>query len=618
MSDANGFHLWDDMDLFSKEIDLYYKGKSQKTSLLGRIFTFLYIAIYIAFFIYKLVRMHKRMDGTFYDTKSFNGEIPSIQISNDIFYTTIALIHPLTKLPYYDPSVYEINVIYYSLKKNASNMFEPIEYPKLLPIERCKISNFGSNFQSLFENKQVELSACVPSFNKLLRGHRTYDLYSYYEINFYPCVNSSENNFSCRSPEVIEKLLTQFGINFKMQDIELTPQNYENPIQYRVKELTLPASKYLLLNVYAYIQLVNIETDEDVIGFEGLGEIRKQRYLQYEDAQILIGMNSVNFTSENKNTLATISITLTENELTQTRTYPKLITVLGDVGGLMELIFSFLKILSALLTEGLYRKSLVNHLFAFDLNKNKILIKNQKLKNFNKSETIRIIKPNKIAKKPDINNIEKNSNKNLNDIVNYNENNIQSQSIVISKHKSVNKKIKKKKIKKNTTTLKNEDKTLSNSKSYKSGKLSILSKQQNNENEKYQDIYGDYINEKEHSKRNLVDANNIEIIKKNLNENLETEKDYDKFDEKDIIKKIKINKIGVCFSYYFFCRRREYVENILIEEGMKLIIEKLEIQNLFKKIYKDDITGEKDIKLVEMSEVCKSYLKHINDKLKKI
>ena len=78
MSDATGFHLWDDMDLFSKDIDLYYKGKSQKTSLLGRIFTFLYIAIYIAFFIYKLVRMHKRMDVTFYDTKSFNGEIPSI------------------------------------------------------------------------------------------------------------------------------------------------------------------------------------------------------------------------------------------------------------------------------------------------------------------------------------------------------------------------------------------------------------------------------------------------------------------------------------------------------------------------------------------------------------
>ena len=203
--------MWDDMDLFSKDIDLYYKGKSQKTSLLGRIFTFLYISIYIAFFIYKLVRMQKRMDVTFYDTTAFNGEIPSIQISNDIFYTTIALIHPSTKLPYYDPTVYELSVVYYSLEKK-NNTFVPVTFPESLPIERCKVSNFGSNFQSLFENKQVELSACVPTFNKLLRGHRTYDLYSYYEINFYPCVNTSANNFSCRSPEVLEKLLTQFGI----------------------------------------------------------------------------------------------------------------------------------------------------------------------------------------------------------------------------------------------------------------------------------------------------------------------------------------------------------------------------------------------------------------------
>ena len=69
-----------------------------------------------------------------------------------------------------------------------------------------------------------------------------------------------------------------------MQDIELTPQNYKTPIQYRIKELTLPASKNLLLSVYAYVQIVNIETDEDVLGFEGLGEIKKEKYLKYEES----------------------------------------------------------------------------------------------------------------------------------------------------------------------------------------------------------------------------------------------------------------------------------------------------------------------------------------------
>ena len=48
----------------------------------------------------------------------------------------------------------------------------------------------------------------------------------------------------------------------------------------------------------------------------------------------------------------------------------QLIDVLGDVGGLMEILFTFLNIISSLLTEILYDKSLVNDLFSFDIEKN--------------------------------------------------------------------------------------------------------------------------------------------------------------------------------------------------------------------------------------------------------
>ena len=49
---------------------------------------------------------------------------------------------------------------------------------------------------------------------------------------------------------------------------------------------------------------------------------------------------------------------------------------------------------------------------------------------------------------------------------------------------------------------------------------------------------------------------------------------------------------------------------------MKLIIEKLDILNLFKKIYKEDTIEEQKVKLIEMSEVCKSDLTYINNKTK--
>ena len=61
----------------------------------------------------------------------------------------------------------------------------------------------------------------------------------------------------------------------------------------------------------------------------------------------------------------TITIQLSSKVLTQKRTYAKLIDVLGDVGGLMEILYTVLNIISSLVTEVLYDKSLVNSLSLF-------------------------------------------------------------------------------------------------------------------------------------------------------------------------------------------------------------------------------------------------------------
>ena len=72
--------------MFGKEPELYYKGKSKKTSWIGRIFTIIFVFIYIGIIIYKLIRMFQRYDMTFYDTFLYEDKPPSIQLSNEIFY----------------------------------------------------------------------------------------------------------------------------------------------------------------------------------------------------------------------------------------------------------------------------------------------------------------------------------------------------------------------------------------------------------------------------------------------------------------------------------------------------------------------------------------------------
>ena len=219
---------------------------------------------------------------------------------------------------------------------------------------------------------------CPKVMDVMLQGHTTYDIYSYFYVGFYPCVNTTTKNI-CKPAEVIDKYLKTTYVSFKMQDIELTPQMYATPVQLRGKEVNSPASKNLFQNINAYFQIVELETDNDIVGFEGLNNIQKKKYLKYDGPIVLSRLND-NINYQEKQALCDVTVQLTEQVLTIKRTYTKLIEVLGDVGGLMELVFIFFKLISTLITDLLYEKSMVNNLFSFDLEKKKISIKVPKIK----------------------------------------------------------------------------------------------------------------------------------------------------------------------------------------------------------------------------------------------
>lgn len=58
-----------------------------------------------------------------------------------------------------------------------------------------------------------------------------------------------------------------------------------------------------------------------------------------------------------------VTIQLSAKVLTQIRKNTKLIEALGDVGGLMEVVWSLFNIISSVITDLLYDKALVNNLF---------------------------------------------------------------------------------------------------------------------------------------------------------------------------------------------------------------------------------------------------------------
>ena len=207
----------------------------------------------------------------------------------------------------------------------------------------------------------------------------------------------------------------------------------------------------------------------------------------------------------------------------------------------MEVILSVFKIVSLFSTNILYEKSLVNCLFEFDINSKNIIIHNKYHNKLTKNMNI----DKKISKRDEfkfdyniLNNdviMSSKNNLNSNKLKNYNDNNLE---------------------------------------------LNRLKRRKNNKNNLR--TMRKSINRKNYIKRNINNENDIKDIDiynfKNKN------------DERDstLINKIKINKC--CIYFCFLCvRKRKNMENILLDEGMRIIIEKLDIINIFKSLCRDDI-----------------------------
>ena len=271
-----------DIDLFGKEIELYYKGRNKRVSLTGIIFTVLYIIIIVSYSIFRIINLFKRTGGFYHDISQVNEKPPSMELNNEIFYLGICILHPETRKCFIDQSIYTINVTYTYAKKVEGLDFEwEWEQDKNLPTEECQLSKFGSNYQEIFKKRNLKGLNCLQNFSRLIEGSLNYDSYSFYYINIYPCVNTTENNNMCKSEEEIYYSL-RTNVIFIMQDIVLSPKNYNSPVKFIEKQLIFDLSLDNFVTIEAYWQKINIETDQDYWGFGITEKVEKQQHLKFE------------------------------------------------------------------------------------------------------------------------------------------------------------------------------------------------------------------------------------------------------------------------------------------------------------------------------------------------
>ena len=605
MRELTCFQLFKELDLFGKEPDLYYKGKQRKTTWMGRICTWLYVFIYIFFFIYKLIRMFKRMDVSFSETNNSSGGLPKIHLDKNLFTYGLALSNdwglPVKDETIYFPEAYLIG------KRTVNGGVEPINVS--IPFGECKLDDFGQNFQKFTEKMPfLDQYYCFKNFDIDFEGYSSAENFTSIIINIRKCVGQSPNGKPCKNETEINNGLNRKNLLLFSEDFDLTPYNYEKPVKEKLTINACPIRLDQFQTFVGYYQLVNIETENNLFGFETFSDIKVEKYIIYHSA-LIISYEMI----KGQPIVMTYNIMLKENALTNQRSYTQLIDILGDVGGLMEVIESIFGVFCIFVTDILYDKTMVNNLFSFNLNTNMVKIKT-KPKGWNTNN------PNDSNSNTHSNKTLIFNNNNHNNGNDYNYNNNNNEDFSEKKTLEFSKKPPPKPIESNTNKTKlNLKKSIKHESAFNNNSSERTSyiikstvkipkksffKNNNPKNEVYKDNGFDL-------KELNININDVKIYD---NEKQVTDKI---FQQNRIIKKIDTN---IFCTYFCFCcvRKRQNFGNALLDEAMGIITDKLDIFNMFRNFYYIDEMKAKtnyEYKEFEMSSECKDKLKDVSHKI---
>ena len=498
--------------------------------------------IYILIFCYKLYRMFERVDITFYDSYSNTDEIPKIKITDENFTLAFA-IYDENEVPFINESIYYPEAYFYD------GDFEEIK------IERCDINKLSSEFKNNFDESEISNYYCLTNINYSLQP-----FLNSLRIEIYPCQSMDEEDDYCESKEIIEEYLNDKVFRIYFLDIMLTPVNYNTPVKERLNALNTQIYRTVRQYLYTEMQLVKIETSTNIIGFDFLTNPKVEEFIKF-DSQIMLPFPGYNpYNNESSYALSIFELQLNDKILLEKRQYIQLLDVLGEIGGLMEIIFSFFSVISSLVVDTLYEKNIANNLFSFNVKKKFILIKKEKNSTFKINKETKEDK-NLYDKKKNIIHFVKRRKK--------------------KKIKAVNKKTWNKDIK---------DKTSKNI-----GEISLGNKIKihNNEIQSIKESEKDIFTKRENSDYNT-------------DKNIKTSQ----FNENDwIISNISLKDLFI--SKFHCCKRKKRnIYNLLLNESMEVIMKKLDIFNIFRNICSIEYANN-NLEVIRMSKDCSKDLSEI-------
>ena len=245
------------LDIYGKIPSFTIHGHSRFRTIIGALLSLLTYMIIILFFVVYLNGVLMHFSPKLITTVYNDFDPLPVYLSNKNFILTLSL-QTSDYSNYINESIYYLNA-----SLSSTILMDDGNYKEqITPIEIIKCSNY--NFQFLHDYwKNLPLSGlyCLNSNNIELRGAFKTPKWNVLYIKFSKCVNSTKNNNTCQTEEIIDNYLKGGYLGIFMSDYIIEPNNFKKPSQFYGKNLFTTFTYKEYADYWIYLKDEQVITD---------------------------------------------------------------------------------------------------------------------------------------------------------------------------------------------------------------------------------------------------------------------------------------------------------------------------------------------------------------------
>jgi hypothetical protein len=344
------------LDHTSVKPKLLIFGNDRYNSTIGVVMTILSMMAVFALAGYFLISFFSRRDLSVIYFRDSSHFVPFISLNNTFFLFSFKDVNGVPV----DPRIAELVPTYWNYDNNVKNVIY-LEY------DQCDFNtNLNPAFKSMFQMNVSTFNCLKPDkYNLSLSIQANIGFKRYFNFYMRRCTNSTENNNHCYPPDELDTKLK--GLNMYLEYYLPTwiydHYNFTQPISLWFKRSQYKITTEFFFNYYDYFKLLIYESDNGNV-FEDYKYFESFTFDDLSSSREISGPNTKTSVA---NSFAVLQISVTTAYADRyKRFYPKLQTVVANIGGVIKFVFFIAKMVSVYLTKQMMFFDLANSIINID------------------------------------------------------------------------------------------------------------------------------------------------------------------------------------------------------------------------------------------------------------